>query len=386
MPTLRTFSIAVLGAVLFFGVALPSIAAPDLTRTVPLEVSVPASPSPVRADGKLHLVYELHLTNFDPGARDLKLTRLEVLADAKPLLTLDGEALAGALMQPGRREVPDKTVLSPGTRGVVFVWVTLDPAAPAVPSELRHRIAVAGEKGERLLEAGRIQVRPEPALTLGPPLRGGGWLAAVGPSNSSGHRRTFITLDGRPRIAQRFAIDFARLGESGLPFEGDPKKNESWYGYGQEVLAVADGVVASVQDGIPENVPLSPEMAIPIDVSNAGGNYVILKLEDGRHAFFAHLKPGSLRVKLGDRVTRGQVLGLLGNSGNSDAPHLHFHVTDADSPLGSEGQPYAFESFEIEGRIESLDPILAGQPAKLDRTRESRRREVPVENVVVRFP
>lgn len=383
MPILRSFSIAALGAALLSGSAFA--ATPDLTRALPLEVSNANPPVPVRADGKLHLVYELHLTNFDPGARDLKLSRLEVLADeaTKPLLILEGEALAGALMQPGRREVPDKTLLSPGTRGVAFLWVTLDSA---VPSELRHRIAVAGEKGERVLEAGRIQVRPEATLTLGPPLRGSGWLAAVGPSNTSGHRRTFITLDGRPRIAQRFAIDFARLGESGLPFQGDPKKNESWYGYGQEVLAVADGVVASVQDGIPENVPLSPEMAIPIDVSNAGGNHVIVKLEDGRHAFFAHLIPGSLRVKPGDRVTSGQVLGLLGNSGNSDAPHLHFHVSDANSPLGSEGQPYAFESFEIEGRIESLDPILAGQPAKLDRTREPRRREVPVENVVVRFP
>lgn len=380
MPTLRTVSIVALGAALLSGAAL---AAPDLSRTVPLEVSVSAPPSPVRADGKVHLVYELHLTNFDPGARDLKLARLEVLAGAKPLLTLEGEALAGVLMQPGRREVPDKTVLSPGTRGVAFLWV---PLGSEVPSELRHRIAVAGEKGERVLETGSIPVRAEPALTLGPPLRGGGWLAAVGPSNTSGHRRTFITLDGRPRIAQRFAVDFAQLGESGLPFEGDPKKNESWFGYGDEVLAVADGVVASVQDGIPENVPLSPEMAVPIDVSNAGGNFVILRLEDGRHAFFAHLQPGSLRVKPGDRVKRGQVLGLLGNSGNSDAPHLHFHVSDADSPLGSEGQPYAFESFEIEGRIESLDPLLAGQPAKLAPAREPRRGEVPVENVVVRFP
>jgi murein DD-endopeptidase len=374
MLTLRAVSIALL-------LSIPAFAAPEPIRHIPLELRVPTPPAPARADGKIHLAYELHLTNFDPRGRELKLTRLEVVAGAGPLLTLEGEALAGVLRQPGKAE-GDKTVLAGGARGIAFLWVTLDGA---VPSELRHRVVIQGETGEKVLEAGWTPVRPEPALVLGPPLRGRGWLAAVGPSNTSGHRRTHITIDGQPRIAQRFAIDFARL-ESGLPFQGDPRKNESWYGYGAEVLAVSDGVIASVQDGIVENVPLNPEMAVAIDVNTAGGNYVILDLGDGRYAFFAHLKPGSLRVKSGDRVKRGQVLGLLGNSGNSDAPHLHFHVADADSPLGSEGQPSAFEAFEIEGRIDSIEPLLAGRPAKLAPTREPRKREIPLENVVVGFP
>jgi murein DD-endopeptidase MepM/ murein hydrolase activator NlpD len=66
----------------------------------------------------------------------------------------------------------------------------------------------------------------------------------------------------------------------------------------------------------------------------------VLDLGGGTYAFYAHLQPGSLRVKNGDRVTRGRVLGLLGNSGNSTEPHLHFHVSDGMSPLGSEGLPY----------------------------------------------
>jgi murein DD-endopeptidase len=386
MSSLRTMTMSALagGLMLMAGAA---IAGAEPMPAMPLELSVPSSPSSVRADGKAHLVYELHMTNFDPRGRDLKLVRVEVApgAGAKPLLTLEGEALAGVLLQPGRRDAPDKAVLGGGIRGVAFLWVDLDEGAP-VPSELVHRVTIQGETGEKTLEGGRTPVRAGSALVLGPPLRGGGWVAAVGPSNTSGHRRTFITLDGRPRIAQRFAVDFARLSESGLPFQGDPRKNESWFGYGQEVLAVADGVIASVQDGIKENVPLSPEMAVAIDVNTAGGNYAILDLGDGRYAFFAHMQPGSLRVKAGDRVKRGQVLGLLGNSGNSDAPHLHFHVADADSPLGSEGQSYVFEAFEIEGRIDSIDPILAGQPAKLSPSREPRRREIPVENVIVRFP
>ena len=374
MLTLRAASIALL-------LSIPVVAEP--MRHMPLELRVPAPPAPVRADGKVHLAYELHLTNFDNRGRELKLIRLEVVSGAGPLLALEGEALAGVLRQPGKPE-GDKTALAGGARAIAFLWVTVEDGA--VPSELRHRVTIQGETGEKVLEAGPTPVRPEPALALGPPLRGRGWLAAVGPSNTSGHRRTHITIDGQPRIAQRFAIDFAQLAESGLPFEGDPRKNESWHGYGAEVLAVADGVISSVQDGIVENVPLNPEMAVAIDVNTAGGNYVILDLGDGRYAFFAHLQPGSLRVKRGDKVKKGQVLGLLGNSGNSDAPHLHFHVADADSPLGSEGQPYLFEMFEIEGRIDSIEPLLAGQPAKLAPAREPRKREIPVENVVVGFP
>jgi murein DD-endopeptidase MepM/ murein hydrolase activator NlpD len=80
--------------------------------------------------------------------------------------------------------------------------------------------------------------------------------------------------------------------------------------------------------GIPENVPLSPTHAVPMTLETAAGNHVILSLRNGHYAFYAHLQPGSIRIKPGDRVRRGQVLGLLGNSGNSNAPHLHFHISN----------------------------------------------------------
>jgi len=86
--------------------------------------------------------------------------------------------------------------------------------------------------------------------------------------------------------------------------------------------------------------------AVPITLETIGGNHVILDLGGGRFTFYAHMQPASLRVKVGEKVRRGQVLGLVGNSGNSTAPHLHFHLTDANSPLESEGLPYVFESFE----------------------------------------
>ncbi len=109
-----------------------------------------------------------------------------------------------------------------------------------------------------------------------------------------------------------------------------------------------------------------------------------MNLGDGVYAFYAHLQPGSIQVKAGDKVRRGQVLGLVGNSGNSTEPHLHFQLSDANSPLGCEGLPYALSTFEVEGRIPSLQgDKLAWTPFA---TPEQRQAEMPTENVVVRFP
>jgi murein DD-endopeptidase MepM/ murein hydrolase activator NlpD len=80
-------------------------------------------------------------------------------------------------------------------------------------------------------------------------------------------------------------------------------------------------------------------------------------------------------------VRRGQVLGLVGNSGNSTEPHLHFHISDGISPLGSEGIPYAHESFELVGRCKGL---LTG--CTRSATPERRQREMPAANMIVRFP
>ncbi len=110
---------------------------------------------------------------------------------------------------------------------------------------------------------------------------------------------------------------------------------------------MADGVVTEVKDGIPENVP--GQRAVPITLETIAGNHVVVDIGGGRWAFWAHFQPGSIKVKVGDRVKRGQVLGLVGNSGNSSEPHLHFQVQDGASPLASEGVPYAFDSFEVSG-------------------------------------
>ena len=224
--------------------------------------------------------------------------------------------------------------------------------------------------GAREFDAATVELRPATSPVLGRPLEGAAWLAGNGPDNASGHRRALIPIDGRATIAQRFAIDWLKIGPDGRTFKGKAEDNRSYHAYGAEVLAVVDGKIVAVHDGIPENVPGASSRAVPITLETVGGNYVILALGDNRYAVYAHLQPGSLRVKVGDRVKRGQVLGLLGNSGNSTEPHLHFHVCDGPAPLTSEGIPYLFESFDIYDS--------AGKATL-------RRNELPLLNTVVGF-
>jgi len=355
---------------------------------VPVDLEIPSAPMPVSADGKLHLVYELHVTNFDGRARDLTLTRLEVVGDERvPLLQLAGQELAAQIGRPGAAKgLPDKRRIAGGMRAIVFLWITIGSPS-MVPHRLHHRLlfAIDTVNGEKSVEGADIDVNPGTPVIIGPPLRGGGWMAANGPSNSTAneHRRAVNTVDGRARIAQRFAIDWIKFGENGSLWSGDANKNAAWFGYGGEVLAVANGVVASTNDAVPDNKPDSRD--VPMTLETVAGNYVILDLGGGRYAMYAHLKPGSIRVKAGDKVGRGDVIGLVGNSGNSDGPHLHFQICDANSPLGSEGLPFVFESFGKLGIGELKQNGASWKPLPNGRV-EQRRGEIPLENVVVNFP
>jgi len=385
----RTLVKLSISGVLLFHISI-ALARAQTHSAVPVDLDIPVAPTPVKADGKVHLVYELHITNFDKPARDLTLSRIEVLGDSRdaaPLARLVGEDLAKQMARPGAGEkLPDKRRIAGGMRAVVFLWVTVDSAA-AVPRTLRHRLAFAIEKvnGERTVEGASVEVRSDAPLVIGSPLRGEGWMAANGPSNraENEHRRAINTVDGRARIAQRFAIDWIKFGPNGQLWSGGVKKNANWFGYGAEIIAVADAVVASVNDTVPENKPDTDSRTVPITLETIAGDYVMLDLGNGRYAMYAHMQPSSISVKAGDKVRRGQVLGLVGNSGNSDGPHLHFQICDANSPLGSEGLPFVFESFDKMGDGRLTDNGASWKPiGKAD----ERRMEIPVENVVVRFP
>lgn len=351
----------------------------DKPLSVFLDVVVPIAPTAFKADGKWHLVYELHLNNMDRW--NYQLTKVEAIpgdSSARPLVSYSGAALDGVTRKPGQPPSDkEKSKLPPGTLGVVYMWVTLD-TQDAIPLTIRQRLTVkiGTYPEEQTVVTAPITIG-KGAVAISSPLHGNHWLAGNGPSNTSGHRRALIPIDGHAAIAQRFAIDWVQLRDDGKTFQGDAKDNKNYLAYGNEAYAVADGVVTETKDGIPENVPGVDSRAVPITLETVGGNHVILDIGGGQFAFYAHLQPGSLRVKLGDKVRRGQVIGLVGNSGNSTEPHLHFHIANSSSPLGAEGLPYSLTSFEVVGHGEGLKANEMKGPVELHKN------EIPMENEVV---
>ncbi|MEO8333444.1 MAG: M23 family metallopeptidase [bacterium] len=382
MSTCRAWRRGVIGATASIVCAAGMVSA-QAVLPPSLELRVPKAPTLGVAESGSFIAYELHVTNF--SAQPMTLKDVDVLSGGNGntvLFTLADSALTQGISRPGLTVPPaDRLKIAGGTRAVVFVWMPVD--ARSAPASLRNRVRVEHGTGDssrtQELEGGVVSVARMGA-DIGPPLRGGVWLAANGPSARSGHRRALIPIAGAPSIAQRFAIDWVRVNDTDSTYSGDRLKNENYLAEGNDALAVANGRIVAVKDGIPENVPGVNSRAVPITLETVGGNHVIIDIGGGRFAFYAHLKPGSLRVKVGDAVKRGQVIGLVGNTGNSTEPHLHFHISDGNSPLGSEGVPYGYDSLEIVGHCTTFNLGCVRE------TPSVRRGELPLENVLVRFP
>jgi murein DD-endopeptidase MepM/ murein hydrolase activator NlpD len=212
----------------------------------------------------------------------------------------------------------------------------------------------------------------KPAL-IAPPLVGTNWVDANSCCDMTPHRMALNPLNGQLWAAERFAIDYVQLLPDGRLFNGDKTKPESYPGFGADIHAVSEGRVVAVVDGLPEQVPGTNPSGLPLD--QYAGNHIVQDLGDGNYALYGHLKTGSINVKVGDQVSQGQVIASLGNSGNTDGPHLHFHVMSAPDPLRSNGLPFVLSSFKLDGRITSMDAqdaIEAGQPAPMQPNFSSR--------------
>jgi len=188
------------------------------------------------------------------------------------------------------------------------------------------------------------------------PLKGA-WIAINTFDNPYEHRRMH---------SQEFGFDLGQLDENMVFIPPKGNKNEFFCFYGKEVIAIADGEVVDTFNKMPEN-PSAGELLSEEKMGEiieqygykplVSGNFVVVKHSGNEHSFYAHLITDSISVKKGEKIKQGQVLGLLGNSGNSSAPHLHFQLMQGPDMLTARGLPCYFTNItEIEGnKIELID-------------------------------
>ena len=389
VPNLPSYSLKAIGLLVFLLAVLApvNLSAQQLTQTA-LEVHVQHSPHVVMALGRPHVVYEIRLSNW--GADSLEINQLNVFAGddtAEVLSDLNAEEIGRRLRILGRAPSSGKPnhVLFPGETGFLYQWVTLSGGS-SIPNGLTHEFhLVSAGKGE-VMRSRSVSVASSAPQAVQPPVGSGNWVAVRAPSNRSGHRRAMVVFNGEPHSAERFAVDWVKLGADGHLFAGNASELTNWFSYEQPVLAIASGRVALVRDGLPDGVPLSKEVsAAKYTMETVTGNTVVLALDDGNFAVYAHLREGSISVKEGERVEEGYMLGQIGNSGHSLAPHLHFHIQDQPYPLKGEGQPFSLSSFVLIGKLDSIPSALRGAPWTAHPGRPPRNvtGEIPLENMVI---
>ena len=359
-----------LSTLVLLSAAFPSgVHASDNPKLTPLVAEIIAAPHVVPgSDGKRHIVYELALTNITGG--DVRFEKLEVVdPDSGATLAELGPDELAKRVTPGASRGNETRELAAYQFAVVFLHVALAEGA-AVPARITHEItahfAVIG--ADMTLTLGEAVVVATAPVVLGPPLGGKGYVAADGCCDSIRHVRALLSLDGKFHLAQRFAIDWEQIDENNTIVVGDTKVPANYHIYGKPILAVADGTVVGTRNDLQDQVPGALPANLPID--EADGNFVVLDIRSGLFVNYAHMRPGSVTVKLGDKVRRGDQIGEVGNTGNSQAPHLHLHVMDSASPLASDGLPYVFDSFTItavdEAGTEDFDKAEAtGSPLTL---------------------
>ena len=392
MPKLTAFP----RIVLLIALAVSTASAKDQFTPVVVSALTSTATPVLGTDNQQHIVYELIITNTN--ATPATLNKVSVLDASNPsdvIATFEGTNLLSRLrMTIGGTS--KSSVIEQGSTRLFLIDISL-PADAVIPSRLVHRLDLLAGPGPAPAPAVAMDYVVAPisisrALrVIGPPLRGQHWVDTNGCCEPRGaHRAAGLAMNGGIYYAQRFAIDWMQLDSEGRLVHGDSADVNNYTCYGADILAVADGTVIATQKDLDNQKPGTLPDPKTITVENVDGNHVILDLGGGVYAFYAHMQKDGVLVHLGDHVKRGQVLGKLGNTGNTSAPHLHFQLMDGPSALGAQGLPYIIDSFQLAGEVNKAQfdaaPGIEGDWSKgLLPMPSERQKQFPMDLNIVNF-
>ena len=301
-------------------------------------------------DGKDHVEYELLVVNAVD--QPVTLTSLTVLDPAaKELTRIDGPVLVAAT----QTLLDKKPVTEIPASAAVSVDVDLIVPPGTAPERVTHRLVYSVPAGTStavfveppVIDGPEVAINRRAATVIKPPVKGDGWLSTSACCTPNVHRDLRVAVNGRRiETPETFALDWALL-KGDRVYEGDGSRNDQFYVYGADVYAVANGTVVSVQDGKPDATP--NKAMTPKTLSDFGGNQVMLEIAPKVYAVYAHLQPGSLRVKVGDTVKVGATLAKIGNTGPSLGPHLHFGLLNRPDLFTGRSLPFVIDSYTLAG-------------------------------------
>lgn len=319
------------------------------------KVSVVINNVPFQTEKYLRIPYTLQMWEYEKEGLVLE-----------EIAVLDYNSRA-ELMKIKKAELPHihKDPIPPNPYGIIvdklshyYLSIQLPiPLEQPKPSRIYHRFTFNDTRQNIALTIEDAVFSPrtmETPMAISSPLKDKN-MVFINQSTMAYHFYTLFFVGGKIYSGERFAFDSLQLNDDySSHFNGDPKVNKSYFNYGATLYAVADGTVLRIRDGRPDNNGNTRDEAIKIKtVDELAGNYLILDIGGGYFAFYAHCIPNSFLVKEGDAVKEGQPIALLGNSGNSDAPHLHFQINDGPDFFFSNGIPFVLKRYIKSGETQS---------------------------------
>ena len=311
-----------------------------------VKMIIPFEPQIFKGENKTSIVYEVHLK--DSLNNRIEIEEFSVKSNNSLLLN--------------NSEFIKYDFKSDTNRFLKNIWIDIDTFPVVLLNTLKCNINGSEYQIEK-----EITINDKDLLIVRFPFTEGIWFAGGGPSDSSFHRvfsqkvqsKYNADLDGfiLGYCNQRFAIDWLGVNEKYQFCKSDGRTKEDFYGYGREVVAVANGKVIWAKDGIPDCIP--PEYSDTLyKAETALGNSILLDIGNDIVVFYAHLKLNSIKVNVGDKVNAGDIIGQVGNSGPSTGPHLHFDIRkkihnpfmEGLNRFYSQSISYTFDKYELIGK------------------------------------
>ncbi|MBE0648860.1 MAG: M23 family metallopeptidase [Bacteroidales bacterium] len=271
------------------------------------------------------------------------------------IVVLDGNT-KGELMTIGKDELPliYKDPLTPdpffAVNKLTHYYLSIQlpiPLGEEIPATVSHQFVFMDTIANQsvTIEGGVFSPRKnETPVAISSPVKGSNWLF-INQSTYDYHFYKMLFFEGQIYRSEIYAFDNLQLNDDlSEYFEGNPKVNESYFNYRDTLYAVGDGTIISLVDGLPENDGDSATVVFNTFLEQAG-NYLSLDIGGGFVASYMHIVPNSFFVSLGDVVKEGDPLALLGNSGHSTGPHLHFQVCQGPDIIRSEGVPFVLKKY-----------------------------------------